>query len=67
MDPATTSKARDLPVTTKTEEGLRILFSKKSKSKLPSAGLAGNNPPANGVVLRDPERFDPMHSLLQTE
>jgi hypothetical protein len=33
MEPATTRRARDLPVTAKTEEGIRILFS-KSESKL---------------------------------
>jgi hypothetical protein len=52
MDPATTRRASDLPVTAKTEDGIRILFSQTPNGTI-SAGMAGNNPPAFGVVLKD--------------
>jgi hypothetical protein len=42
-----------------------MLFS-KNLVELPTPRLAGDNPPANDVVLESPEHFDTKHSPVQT-
>src|ERR1017187_8908966 len=66
MEPATTRRARYLPVTAKTEEAIRTLFSKNPNRNCSAACRARNDSPAIDVVLKAPEHSRTEHSPVQT-